>query len=223
MARRADLLISCLMSSFFVSFCLAATLEDTPEQWLSERVEEYQQQSQWWQYGWSGIHGVSAIAQGYEANRTHSKSSERANTVGAVSAALGAGDVLFRSLYPLPEKSQIPGLSDNAFRLKVLAERIEARSSLAGHLEGWLTGFVGGLIIAAGHGKESDAWEFFAVTGLVVEAQIWSLPRGAVKDWKSYQRSGQLPRGHVKDERIASVKLAGARAIRHGVEFLWWF
>ena len=109
------------------------------------------------------------------------------------------------------------------FVLKTLAERVAEKASLRGHLGGWLTGLIGGLVIAGGHGKSSDGWEFFALSGLVTEVKIWTLPNGSVEEWKEYQRTGKAFGKSAHDERVASLKPAGARIIPHGLELLWWF
>lgn len=200
-----------LCSLFLTSLSFADNNE-----WLSQRVEHYEKQAQWWQYGWLAFHGVSSVVEGYEANRTHSKAMERAKTVSAVASGLGVADLLLEPLYTPAGKNT----TDASSRLKNLAEHIEERSSWRGHLAGWLTGLAGGLVIAAGHGKESDGWEFFALSGLVTEMQIWTLPKEAVQDWKSYQRTNQIS---LADNRTVSFKPAAARAISHGIEVLWWF
>ena len=200
-----------LSSLFLTSLAFADNNE-----WLSQKVEHYEKQARWWQHGWLAFHGTSSVIEGYEANRTHSKAVERAKTVSAVASGLGVADLLLEPL----DISEGRNTTEAAFRLKNLAERIEEKSSWRGHLAGWLTGLVGGMLITGGHGKESDGWEFFALSGLVTEMQIWTLPKDAVQDWKNYQRMSQIS---CIDNRMVSFKPAAARAIRHGIEVLWWF
>ncbi|MTI13382.1 hypothetical protein [Sansalvadorimonas verongulae] len=188
-----------------------------------QTVDVLEAQARWWQYGWMAVHGASALIDSHEAGRTHDKALKRARAVSAFSSGLGVAELLVEPLYPLPAAAHDPDLSDEAFHLKALAERVEEKASWRGHLGGWLTGLISGLVIAGGHGKSSDGWEFFALSGLVTEIKIWTLPKEAIEEWENYQRTGKASGGSVYDERIVSLKPAGARVIPHGLELLWWF
>ncbi len=98
-----------------------------------------------------------------------------------------------------------------------LAKHVSRRQSWRGHMEGWLTALAGVVIMAAGHGRDSDAVEFFALTGLVTELQIWSLPGQAVSDWESYRKG--LSHQYITDRHQGL--LPSVWAIPHGLKFCW--
>ena len=186
---------------------------------LKSSLERYEQQAGWWQYGWMGVHTATTVVEGLEAGRTSNKSKKRAHTVSSLSAALGMADVLINPLYPLTRKgSNEEDAQQLERRMETLVDRIERRTSWLGHLEGWLTALIGGVVMAAGHGKDSDAIEFFVISGLVTELEIWSLPRQAVADLENYKKKRDsqpvVAKNMTRGKPIVQV-------IPHGLTLRW--
>ncbi|WP_133060422.1 hypothetical protein [Parendozoicomonas haliclonae] len=193
---------------------------------LSQRLEKYESQAEWWQYGWLGFHSVATLANGYEAGRTHNSANKRYFTVNATTGGAAVLDMLVFPLYPNSVPKTFSGESEkqrNLYRLQELANKVKERSSWEAHLTGWLVGLVGGAIITAGPGKSSDGGMFFLSSGLVTELQIWTLPKEAVTEWESYQQTGKLSSVLPWDERKVSWKPAGASLDPHGLAVHWWF
>ncbi len=168
----------------------------------------YEQKAMAWHYGWMGFHGVAAVGQGLEAWRTSGKATRRVNEVGAVTEIIAMGDLLLNPLYPLGEQL------DDEQKLALLSERVQERTSWTAHMLGWFVSLAGGLIVAGGPGKRSDAVEFFVISGLVAEAEIWTLPRSVVDVQKEHQ---------TRLSRAASLKPVSVSAIPHGIQLHWLF
>ena len=199
--------------------CLVSAKSDKSD--LNSSLERSIQQAKYWQYGWLTVHGASTLMEMFEAGRTHSKADRRAHQVGAVSSALGVVDLLINPLYwPEPDNRSGAKAYSAGHKLRGIVEEIQQRTSWKGHLSGWFIALAGALITASGPGRDSDALEYFFISGLAAELQIWSLPRRPVNEWKHLSN---ITDDHPMPSKPVSGYWPVVQAVPKGVRLHWLF
>jgi hypothetical protein len=165
---------------------------------LQERLEAGQLTAKTWQYGWTGVFGVGAVA-GVAQAITADDGDERVyNIVGAVKSTGAVAQML---IDPLPARlgaepmrampdgtrqGRLQRLALGERQLVTNSDRADTRYSWRRHLEGITTNLIGGAVIYA-FGDSKDAL-VSALSGLAVgEASIWSQPWRANGDLADYR------------------------------------
>ncbi|TAA43656.1 hypothetical protein [Corallincola spongiicola] len=167
--------------------------------YLEARLNEIQTPSTYWQYGWTGFYGASALAQAYKANDEDDSDESTKQWVGAVKST---GGFAMMMLKPLPvvagwdEYQMLPG-NNRAEKLARLAEaekmleqsawRADERYTLKPHLIGVGVNLLGAAAIAA-WGDSGDALGSAALGIAISEAAIWTQPDAAREGWDGYQQ-----------------------------------
>jgi hypothetical protein len=165
---------------------------------LEERLEAGRLSAQGWQYGWTGVYGVTTTLSAVQTLLADDADDRVYNLVGAVKSAGGLAQLL---LDPLPARlgaaamQEVPAttrrgrlerLAVGERQLFVNAARAEQRYSLRRHLEGVTTNVIGGAVIWA-FGSSSDA-VVSTLSGIAVgELQIWTQPWRATGDLEDYR------------------------------------
>lgn len=198
------------------------------------RIESYENHARWWQYGWLAVHSAGAAISVYEAGRTHNSAEKRRYGVNAMSGAGAVREMLVKPIHPAAFVYTDGGSRDDLYRLQQLAEDVRERSGWEARIGGWLTGLIGGLVVASGPGKIRNGVGFFLATGTVTELQIWTLPKEALRAWQNYQH-GQDRETLVADDahhgkhapdlkRRSTIPIpAGVILATHGLSFHWHF
>jgi len=159
-----------------------------------------------WQYGWTGFHAASAVAQGVLAVDANDSDDEVDYIVGAVKSTGALAQMLIKPLpavqsatrfQALPSQSreeQVHKLAQGEALLHENAGRAVTRSSWRRHLIGIGANLLGGVAIAA-FGDSSDAVTSTLLGVAVSEASIWTEPSRAINDLNDYQNNKWMARG----------------------------
>jgi hypothetical protein len=165
---------------------------------LEERLDAGRRSAQAWQYGWTGVYGVTTTVSAVGTLLADDADDRVYNLVGAVKSAGALAQLL---LDPLParlgaapmrevpattRRGRLERLAVGERQLFVNAARAEQRYSLRRHLEGVTTNLIGGAVIWA-FGDSSDA-VVSTLSGIAVgELQIWTQPWRATGDLEDYR------------------------------------
>lgn len=198
------------------------------------RIKSYENHARWWQYGWMAVYSAGAAISAYEAGRTHNAAEKRLRGVNAMSGIGAVREMLVKPIHPAAFVYTNEGSRDDLYRLQQLAEDVREHSGWEERFGGWLTGLIGGLVVASGPGKTSDGVGFFLSTGAVTELQIWTLPREALRAWQKYQKGQDREMLVVEDAchdrhvlyrkpRSTIPIPAGVMLAAHGLSFHWHF
>ena len=165
---------------------------------LQERLDAGQTTAKTWQYGWTGIFSVGAVASTAQAIMADDGDERIYNIVGAVKS-IGATTQMV--LDPLPARlgaepmravpngtraGRLQRLAVGERTLAINSERADTRYSWRRHLEGVTTNLIGGAVIW-GFGDSRDALLSVASGLAFGEAQIWSQPWRANGDLADYR------------------------------------
>jgi hypothetical protein len=158
-----------------------------------------------WQYGWTGFHAASAVAQGVLAVDANDSDDEVNYLVGAVKSTGALAQMLIKPLpavqsatrfQALPSQSReerLGKLAQGEALLHENADRAATRSSWKRHLIGIGANLIGGVAIAA-FGDSSDAVTSTLLGVAVSEASIWTEPTRAINDLEDYQHNKWVQR-----------------------------
>ena len=165
---------------------------------LEKRLEAGRLSAQAWQYGWTGVYGVTTVVSSVQTLLADNADDRVYNLVGAVKSAGGLAQLL---VDPLParlgaapmqavpttaRRGRLERLAVGERQLFVNAARAGQRYSLKRHLEGVTTNLIGGAVIWA-FGSSSDA-VVSTLSGIAVgELQIWTQPWRATGDLEDYR------------------------------------
>ena len=191
------------------------------------RIESYENHARWWQYGWISAYAGNAAVSAYEIGRTHNAAARRLHAVNAIASIGSVREMLVHPIYP-PAFSYGHGTGRTELhRLQELAEDVRDLGGWKSRLEGWLTGLIGGIVVAAGPGRTSDGINFFVATGVATELQIWTLPREALVAWQKYQqvheKEALVDELSLLKTRPSTPMLAGIGVSNHSLQLCWQF
>lgn len=191
-----------LLALLAVPVCAASAQEGAPAdevdrrlRFLEERLDAGRTTAQVWQYGWTGVFGVSSVTNAWELVDTDDDDDRVRAAVDGVKSAGALAQML---LNPLPARLGAEPMRADAGRtrdqrlalgesqLQVNAARAEERWDIRQHLKAVGVNLVGGGIIWA-FGDSGDALASAATGILVSEAQIWSQPWRARADLRDYR------------------------------------
>lgn len=165
---------------------------------IETRLAGLNPNASYWQYGWTGFYGVSAVGQVALALDEDDSDDELAYYVGAVKSTGGLVQMLlkplpavsshdnFQSLASQTRAERMLKLEQGEAMLQENAIRAQQRFGVKRHAIGIAANLLGGAVIAA-YGDSSDALPS-AVLGIAIsEATIWSEPSRAATDLDDYR------------------------------------
>ena len=180
-----------------------------------------------WQYGWTGFHAASAVAQGFLAADADDSDDEVNYLVGTVKSTGALAQMLFRPLPAVHSANRfqaLPSVSREERVHKLVqgeawlhenADRAATRFSWKRHLVGMGANLLGGVAIAA-FGDSSDAVASTLLGIAVSEANIWTQSSRALDDLDDYQNN----RWMARDTRDVSWHIAPlARRVEVNIRF----
>ena len=198
----------------------------------SERLHEIQELVQhdranalhWW-YGWLAGYSAATVGQGIVCFSVDSKATKQDMALGAATTFLGAvgqvvtpivpGEAYTRNLKNSGVKPDDPQYYEEI--LKEIARREKAGRSWKMHVVTGVVNIGSGLVTWLGFKRTfRDGVVNFAINTVITEAQIWTQPVRAVKDYQSYSReynSGSVPVVHKPEEKWFVQAYPGGIAI----------
>jgi hypothetical protein len=161
----------------------------------------------WW-YGWLGGYSAATAGQVIVAASTESLATRQDMALGAATTFLGALGQLITPIVPRNSKADYPSYRDYiagekpiseeqaAELLKTLALREKEGRSWKTHAIAGAVNIGSGLITWLGFKRTVwDGLANFALNTAVTEAQIWTQPTRAIKDYENYLRESQQEAG----------------------------
>jgi hypothetical protein len=152
----------------------------------------------WW-YGWLAGYSAATVGQGAVAISTNDAGLRQDMALGAATTFLGAVGQLITPMVPgyAPDRlSKISGYTKEDRRQKLIDAEALLKESALREKSGrsWQTHAVAGVVnLSSGlitwFGFKRDIWaglENFALNTCITEAQIWTQPTKAMKDYKNY-------------------------------------
>lgn len=190
---------------FFQFYDLSAQNE-IPDSLLTERIRVIEQMvargkpgvERWW-IGWLGGYGAATVGQGAVAVTTNNGSLKEDMYLGAATTLLGVAGQLLTPMLPLYKTDRLSEIPEDTHEarlqklknaeelLKECARREKSGRSWQVHAVTGAVNLCGGLIVW--YGFKRDAWagvQNFALNTIITEAQIWTQPTRAMKDYKNY-------------------------------------
>jgi hypothetical protein len=189
---------------------------DLPDSVVTERIQIIQKMldqgrsnaNLWW-YGWLAGYSAATIGQGAVFFSSNDQSLRQDMAVGAATTFLGALGQIVTPMVPgyAPDRLKMISGSTKEERLKKLksAEELLKQSALREKSgRSWQTHAIATAVNAGSGlitwlGFKRDIWaglENFALNTCITEAQIWTQPTKAMRDYKSYckkYKSGEKP------------------------------
>jgi hypothetical protein len=190
---------------FFQSYDLSAQ-DEIPDSVIMERIHLIEQMlarskpgvERWW-IGWLGAYGVATIGQGAVALTSNNESLREDMYLGAATTLLGVAGQLLTPLLPPYKTDRLAKITEDTHEarlqklknaeelLKECARREKSGRSWQMHAVTGAVNLCGGLIVW--HGFKRNVWagvQNFALNTIITEAQIWTQPTRAVKDYRNY-------------------------------------
>ncbi len=183
----------------------------------------------WW-YGWLGGYSAATAGQAAVAATTENMTLRQDMVLGAATTLIGALGQLIMPIVPKNAKADFPPYRDYvagekplseeqaAELLKILALREKEGRSWKMHAAAGAVNLGSGLVTWLGFKRTVwDGLMNFALNTAVTEAQIWTQPTRAIKDYERYLReinpSADTPTARPESEWTVSV-MPGGIAIR---------
>jgi hypothetical protein len=198
---RALALIVWAIQIYTVAVCQQPDSVLTAEAKLHNTVEHNRKGAQAWRYSWIGGYSAATAAQGIIAASSDDKSLRQDMILGAATTFLGVVGTVLSPLVPDRKymESQMKmckdSLSASAYdevMLKEMAKREKAGRSWKVHAAAGVVDLGSGLITWLGYKRTfRDGLINFALNTVIAEAQIWSQPLRAVRDYKKIYGSVQ--------------------------------
>ena len=172
---------------------------------IETRLSRLSPDARTWQYGWTGFHAASIVAQGVLAADANDNDDEVNYIVGAVKSTGALAQLLikplpavqsatlFQALPSLSREERLHKLAQGEALLHENAGRAVTRSGWKRHLIGIGANLLGGVVIAA-YGDSSDAVTSTLLGIAASEASIWTEPSRAINDLEDYQHNKWLQR-----------------------------
>ncbi|MGD0753819.1 MAG: hypothetical protein ABR927_02070 [Bacteroidales bacterium] len=190
--------------------------DEIPDSLIDERIKYIQNilnqgqpnANRWW-YGWLAGYSAATIGQGAICLSSNDKGTRQDMALGAATTLLGAAGQLLSPMVPgyapdqlmqIPEdthEARLQKLNNAEELLKASALREKSGRSWQVHAISSAVNLTSGLITWLGFRR--NVWagvENFALNSVITEAQIWTQPTRAMKDYQNYcQRfkSGENP------------------------------
>ena len=168
-------------------------------EWLEQTLDAGAGYSKLWQYGWSSGYAVGMVGGAVQAGLT-SKNDTRVNaTVTASKALLGTTRLLLtphparlgaqpmRDVVGTGHDAKLQRLAAGEAQLEEVAERAEKRHRWQRHAGSVALNLIGGGFIF-GFGDDTDAAVSIGVGLVVGELMIWTSPKRAEADLRSYRQ-----------------------------------
>lgn len=188
---------------------------------IENRLEAGKTYAQVWQYGWTGIYTVTAVAGAYGAITADDGDARALSIVSGVKSALAAADLIGN---PLPARlgaaplTAVPGTGRDAQLQRLAlgeralldnAELADRRYNLRPHVQNVTVNAIGGLLVWY-FGNSTDALVSLVGGIAVGEAQIWSQPWRASADLREYRGEfpGAIAEGWELRPRLNGAELA---------------
>ncbi len=177
-----------------------------PDSLRNIRAQEFQKvadrdriTAQRWWYGWLAGYSAATIGQGIVCLTTSKKTTRQDMALGAATTLLGAAGVLITPIVPTKSAFQneanqtgdsIRGYPDSASTEKLLKEMARMEKEGRSWKMHAITGVVNigsGLVEWLGFKRTlKDGLVNFAINTIITEAQIWTQPVRAIKDYRNY-------------------------------------
>jgi hypothetical protein len=151
----------------------------------------------WW-YGWLAGYSAATAVQGGISLATENRNLRQDMALGAATTFLGAVGQLINPMVPREYSKGVPlSAGQSAELLKALALREKEGRSWKVHALAGAVNLGSGLITWLGFKRTfMDGLENFALNTVITEAQIWTQPTRAIKDYEDYcrrQSQGEYP------------------------------
>jgi hypothetical protein len=168
---------------------------------IQDMLDKGKQGADTWWYGWLAGYSLATVVQSGIAVESHSLKTRQDMILGAGTTFLGAAAQLLTPMTPARSPGRLSGLSEitsNEKKQKLeVAERLLELSAQR-ELEGrsWKAHAICGAVnlgsgLITWVGFDRDIWAGlgnFALNMAISEAQIWSQPRKAIKDYERYNK-----------------------------------
>jgi hypothetical protein len=184
---------------------------------LRKIVERDTKGAQAWRYSWIGGYSAATAAQGIIAATSDDKSLRQDMVLGAATTFLGAVSTILTPLVPDRKNMEammkihndsLSGPAYDEAMLKELARREKAGRSWKVHAAAGVVDLGSGLITWLGYKRTfRDGIINFAMNTVIAEAQIWSQPMRAIRDYKKISGSGQGLRSSSQGDQGCRVYL----------------
>jgi hypothetical protein len=197
---------------------------------LSLRVMQDKRNAQIWWYGWLAGYSGATAGQAIVSLTTEDMTLRQDMALGAATTLLGALGQVIAPMYPRDEFRDFPSYKqyisggrplsaeESAMLLKALADREKEGRSWKTHAIAGVVNLSSGLITWLGFKRTVwDGVANFALNTAVTEAQIWTQPTRAIKDYERYLRENNPEAGMIpsKPEREWTVSVyPGGVALR---------
>lgn len=156
-------------------------------------LNEQKKQADYWEYGWGSFNGATLIYSTALAIGENDAKKRNGNIVNAVESLIGLGDVIFR---PLPAfnaevvcsdlDSPAQCLNRKESLLRDSAERANDPYEILPHAANAGFNAVAGIVVSQ-IGRTNDAL-VTGISGVIIgEIQLWTTPRGPIKDYDQYK------------------------------------
>jgi hypothetical protein len=228
--------VSLFLFIFIFQFLPLSGQDSAPDSLRQERQQEIQKllnkdraNAQFWWYGWLGAYSVATVGQGIVCFTTDNKATRQDMALGSATTILGALGQLVTPLVPkssyVKNAYSIDSLTGEQYQLqynpeemlKEIALREKAGRSWKVHAVTGVVNIGSGLITWLGFKRTfRDGVENFILNTVITEAQIWTQPIRASKDYENYCRkySGSAPYSLKPDKEWLVQVYPGGVAVR---------
>ncbi len=189
---------------------------------LRELANQDRVRAQAWWYAWLGAYSAATAGQGVVYFTSEKKATRQDMALGAATTFLGAMGQLLTPMLPRdasygrqaggynPEGAGPLSSEQSAELLKALAQREKDGRSWKVHALAGAVNLGSGLITWLGFKRTFlDGLENFALNTVITEAQIWTQPTRAIRDYERYGREQGLggDRGFIRPESEWTVNV----------------
>jgi hypothetical protein len=207
MKMSVSFLITSIVFLFFdFNLQTVSSQTTTGDNLIKERVEYIQElldngkpgAGLWWN-GWLAGYSAATVGQGIVFFVSDKKNTKEDMATGAVTTLLGAVGQLLTPMVPVKAASDLATMKEDTYEEKILkldyAEKLLLESSIRERNgRTWQTHAIAGIVnVSSGLitwlGFKRTVWAGvwnFALNTAVTEAQIWSQPTRAIKDYETY-------------------------------------
>jgi hypothetical protein len=195
-----------LVIIFIFQFIKASSQNKVPDSLVIERIEYIQnvlnkgkQGANLWWNGWLIGYSAATVGQGVVYLSADEKSTKQDMVVGAATTLLGAAGQLITPMVPVHSPDKLAAVSgdnreERITKLQRAEELLKASALREKSGRSWQTHAIAGVVnISSGLitwiGFKRTVWAGvgnFALNTAITEAQIWTQPTRAMKDWENY-------------------------------------
>jgi hypothetical protein len=171
-------------------------------QFIEQALERGKSNANQWWYGWLIGYSAATIAQGAIGLASDDKSTRQDMALGAATTFLGAVGQIITPMTPCSAPARLAGISESTpaerkeklVRAEKLLQECASREregrSWKTHAITGVVNLSSGLIVWLGFKR--SAWEGlgnFALNTAITEAQIWTQPTRAIRDYDNYNKT----------------------------------